>query len=157
LDGGLGRARHGLRDRGSANVTHHGLSGGYVGTTDVAHSATRGHLLVRHLNLRAHRGHLARHLGRARIPIRLHGHASHARRAPCPGSHLASHTIVLLKGVELSGSGSSGHRGGLRGRDTVWLGHGSRDTVALGEVHLLVNSAGPTLRLLVVLLRRNDR
>lgn len=64
---------------------------------------------------------------------------------------------MLLKGIELSRSGSSGHRGGLARRDTVRLRHGGGDAVALGKVHLLVDGTGSALRLLVMLLRRDDR
>ena len=63
---------------------------------------------------------------------------------------------MLLKGVELSRSSCSRHGSSLVRRDTVLLRHGGRDAIALGKAHLLVYGARPALRLLVMLLRRDD-
>lgn len=63
---------------------------------------------------------------------------------------------MLLKGVELSRSSGSRHGCRLVRRDTVLLRHGGGDAVALGKAHLLVHGSRPALRLLVMLLRRDD-
>lgn len=142
-------------DGGPADVAHNGLRSLDIGATDMTH-ATLGKLLVLHLNLRSHRGHLVLHLGgRSRVTV-LHLHARHARRGSGTLGNLAGHGI-LVEGVELPRRSCSGHRSSLRRRDAVTLTHGRGDTIALGKIHLLVNTSGSILCLLVMRLRRNDR
>ena len=151
--GCLGKRRG---DRGPADVVHDRLCSLDVGAADMAH-ATLGKLLVwRHLNLGSHRRHLILHLRRrSGVTVLLHLHARHARGGSRTLRYLPGHG-VLVKGIELTRRSRSGHRSSLRRRDAVALGHGRWDTIALRKVHLLVNSSGSILCLLIMRLRRND-